>query len=223
MLMILIRRKYPRWWFDWNLELARFATRVTAYLMLLRDDYPSTDEPQGVHLDIPYPDVEGELSAVPAPGQVDPGDSALHRPGRRRQPGGGRDRHRLVRDPDRRPLPEGAVPVRGGDAALVLEGRDLRLPAHHRQVPAVPVRRRFLRTGRTRHRRGRVSVRPRRRHRGADTPCDPPYWGRFPRNNRRKHAASWGRDMQRFIFWSAFLTALVMTSQTSAPELGYVA
>ena len=62
MLMILIRRKYPRWWFDWNLELARFATRVTAYLMLLRDDYPSTDEPQGVHLDIPYPDVEGELS-----------------------------------------------------------------------------------------------------------------------------------------------------------------
>ena len=62
MLMVLIRRKYPRWWFDWNLELARFATRVTAYLMLLRDDYPSTDEPQGVHLDIPYPDVEGELS-----------------------------------------------------------------------------------------------------------------------------------------------------------------
>ena len=64
LLMILFRRKYPRWWFDWNLELTRFAVRVHAYLMLLRDDYPSTDEHQGVHLDIPYPDVEGELGRV---------------------------------------------------------------------------------------------------------------------------------------------------------------
>ena len=59
--MILFRRKYPRWWFDWNIELTRFVTRVYAYMMLLRDDYPSTDEQQGVHLDIPYPDVEGQL------------------------------------------------------------------------------------------------------------------------------------------------------------------
>ena len=62
MLMILFRLKYPRWWFDWNLELLRFVTRVEAYLMLLRDDYPSTDERQGVHIDVPYPDVEGELN-----------------------------------------------------------------------------------------------------------------------------------------------------------------
>ena len=62
LLMILFRRKYPRWWFDWNLELTRFVTRVYAYMMLLRDDYPSTDEQQGVHLDIPYPDVEGQLN-----------------------------------------------------------------------------------------------------------------------------------------------------------------
>ena len=61
-LMILFRRKYPRWWYDWNLELTRFVTRVYAYLMLLRDDYPSTDEPQGVHLDVPYPDAEGQLN-----------------------------------------------------------------------------------------------------------------------------------------------------------------
>ena len=61
LLMILFRRKYPRWWFDWNLELTRFVTRVYAYMMLLRDDYPSTDEQQGVHLDIPYPDVDGQL------------------------------------------------------------------------------------------------------------------------------------------------------------------
>ena len=62
LLMILFRRKYPRWWFDWNLELTRFVTRVYAYLMLLQDDYPSTDEQQGVHLDVPYPDAEGQLN-----------------------------------------------------------------------------------------------------------------------------------------------------------------
>ena len=61
LLMILFRQKYPRWWFDWNLELARFSTRVGAYLLLLRDEYPSTDEQQAVSLEIEYPDAEGEL------------------------------------------------------------------------------------------------------------------------------------------------------------------
>ena len=61
-LMILLRRKYPRWWFDWNLELLRFLTRVQAFVLLLRDDYPSTDEPQGVRIDVPYPDAEGRLN-----------------------------------------------------------------------------------------------------------------------------------------------------------------
>jgi len=56
-LMILVRQKYPRWWFDWNLNLLRFSNRVTAYLTLLDDRYPSTDEEQAVHLDFPYPDV----------------------------------------------------------------------------------------------------------------------------------------------------------------------
>ena len=60
--MILFRRKYPRWWFDWNLELSRFATRVAAYLLLLRDQYPSTDEHQAVHLDLDYPDAARNLS-----------------------------------------------------------------------------------------------------------------------------------------------------------------
>ena len=55
-LMIVFRQKYPRWWFDWNLELLRFSNRVTAYLGLLDDRYPSTDEEQAVHLDLPYPD-----------------------------------------------------------------------------------------------------------------------------------------------------------------------
>jgi len=54
-LMIVFRQKYPRWWFDWNLQLLRFSNRVTAYLALLDDHYPSTDEEQAVHLDLPYP------------------------------------------------------------------------------------------------------------------------------------------------------------------------
>ena len=62
-LMILFRQKYPRWWFDFVLALSRFSARVGAYLLLLRDDYPSTDEQQAVHLDIPYPDA-AELNRV---------------------------------------------------------------------------------------------------------------------------------------------------------------
>jgi hypothetical protein len=62
LLMILFRQKYPRWWFDWNRELLRFTNRVTAYLALMDDRYPSTDEEQSVHLDFPYPDVPRELN-----------------------------------------------------------------------------------------------------------------------------------------------------------------
>ena len=54
-LMILFRQKYPRWWFDWNLALTRFSYRFSAYFFLLRDEYPSTDEEQAVHLDLVYP------------------------------------------------------------------------------------------------------------------------------------------------------------------------
>lgn len=57
-LMLLFRRKYPRWWYDWNLEFLRFANRVGVYLALMDDEYPSTDEMQAVHLDFPYPDAE---------------------------------------------------------------------------------------------------------------------------------------------------------------------
>ncbi|MBI2916371.1 MAG: DUF4389 domain-containing protein [Chloroflexi bacterium] len=61
-LMILFRQKYPRWWFDWNFALQRFENRVLSYLLLLRDEYPSTDEEQAVHLDIAYPDVKTDLN-----------------------------------------------------------------------------------------------------------------------------------------------------------------
>ena len=62
LLMILFRRKYPRWWFDWNLALSRFSNRVAAYLFMMGDRYPSTDEEQAVHLEIPYPDAERDLN-----------------------------------------------------------------------------------------------------------------------------------------------------------------
>lgn len=62
LLMILFRQKYPRWWFDWNLELQRFTNRVGVYLALMDDRYPSTDDHQSVHLDYQYPDARRDLN-----------------------------------------------------------------------------------------------------------------------------------------------------------------
>ena len=62
LLMILFRQKYPRWWFDWNLELLRFMNRVGVYFALMDDRYPSTDEQQAVHLDFAYPDAQRDLN-----------------------------------------------------------------------------------------------------------------------------------------------------------------
>ena len=62
LLMILFRQKYPRWWFDFNLQLTRFSTRVASYLALMSDRFPSTDEEQSVHLDLDYPDVKEDLN-----------------------------------------------------------------------------------------------------------------------------------------------------------------
>ena len=60
--MIVFRQRYPRWWFDFALELTRFGARVCAFLVLLTDQYPSTVEEQSVHLQIDYPDVERDLN-----------------------------------------------------------------------------------------------------------------------------------------------------------------
>lgn len=60
-LMLLFQGKYPRWWFDWNKELTSFFLRVLSYLFLLRDEYPSTDEEQAVHVEMEYPDVDKDL------------------------------------------------------------------------------------------------------------------------------------------------------------------
>lgn len=61
-LMIIFRQSYPRWWFDFSRELARFGARVGAYLLLLTDQYPSTVDEQSVHLEIDYPDVKNNLN-----------------------------------------------------------------------------------------------------------------------------------------------------------------
>jgi hypothetical protein len=62
LLMIVFRQKYPRWWYDWNLELLRFENRVAVYLGLMDDRYPSTDEGQSVSLEFPYPDAKQGLN-----------------------------------------------------------------------------------------------------------------------------------------------------------------
>jgi len=62
LLMILFQQKYPRWWFDWNVALTRFSYRVLAYIGLLRDEYPSTDEEQAVYIKLEYPDTKKDLN-----------------------------------------------------------------------------------------------------------------------------------------------------------------
>jgi hypothetical protein len=62
LLMIVFREKYPRWWFDFNLELLRFVNRVGTYMALMSDRYPSTDEQQWVRLEFPYPDARTDLN-----------------------------------------------------------------------------------------------------------------------------------------------------------------
>jgi hypothetical protein len=60
--MIVFRQKYPRWWYDWNLEFQRFSNRIGVYLALMDDQYPSTDERQSVRLDYVYPDAKEGLN-----------------------------------------------------------------------------------------------------------------------------------------------------------------
>ena len=60
--LLVVRHKYPRWWFDFNLQLTRLEVRIYSYLFLLRDEYPSVDEEQAVRLDIVYPDAKNELN-----------------------------------------------------------------------------------------------------------------------------------------------------------------
>jgi hypothetical protein len=60
--LLVLRHKYPRWWFDFSLQLTRLEARIYSYVLLLRDEYPSVDEQQAVHLDIVYPDAKNDLN-----------------------------------------------------------------------------------------------------------------------------------------------------------------
>ena len=60
-LMILFREKYPKWWFNWNVGITKFIYRIAAYGLLMRDEYPSTEDEQAVQVDIPYPDTKKDL------------------------------------------------------------------------------------------------------------------------------------------------------------------
>jgi len=64
-LMLLFRKVYPRWWYDWNLELLRFGNRIGVYVLLMDDEYPSTEKQQAVHLDFAYPDAEQLQRGMP--------------------------------------------------------------------------------------------------------------------------------------------------------------
>ncbi len=61
LLMILFRGKYPRAWFDWQVEMARLSARLNAYLGYLQNEYPATDDQQSVTLEVDYPE-PGQLS-----------------------------------------------------------------------------------------------------------------------------------------------------------------
>ena len=61
LLLILFRKRYPRWWFDFALALNRVSLRISAYLALITDRYPSTEDEQNIHLDLDYPNAQTDL------------------------------------------------------------------------------------------------------------------------------------------------------------------
>ena len=62
LLLLLFRHRYPRWWFDFNVNLLAFTMRVMMYVYLLRDEYPSTEDRQALNLMLVYPDAKKDLS-----------------------------------------------------------------------------------------------------------------------------------------------------------------
>ena len=137
LLMILFRKKYPKWWFDWNLELMRFSARVSAYFALLTDEYPSTDEEQSVHLEMGYPNVEDDLNRwmplvkwlLAIPHYI-----VFFDPFNRR-----RNLHCrcLVHHPVYGPLPKGPIRLRRRGGKVRLQGAGLRDSDGYRPIPAV--------------------------------------------------------------------------------------
>ena len=55
-LTLLVLRKYPRWWFDWNVAVTCFSYRVSSFCLLLRDEMPALEEEQSIHVHVEPPD-----------------------------------------------------------------------------------------------------------------------------------------------------------------------
>ena len=126
MLMILFRQRYPRWWFDFALELTRFAARITAYMALLTDKYPSTVDAQSVHLDFDYPRCQTRPESVAASDQMALGDPSLPRACLSIPRSALCGALRLVRDPLYRPIPAGSLRLCGWRGKVGTEGECLR-------------------------------------------------------------------------------------------------
>jgi hypothetical protein len=85
--------------------LLRVTHRVGAYLALVDDRHPSTDEAQSVRLEIDYPDARPGLNRWMPLVKVAFGHPALHRPVRAQRGRGARGDRRLVRDRLHGPYP----------------------------------------------------------------------------------------------------------------------
>ena len=134
-LMIVFRQRYPRWWFEFAREFARLNTRIWAYLTLMTDQYPSTEDQQTVALELDYPMVEREPLA--ATRQVGAGDPALDHHCRALPVCRHRRSDLVGRDPDHRQLPQAALRLRGRLLKSGAQSAVIRAPAADRPLPAV--------------------------------------------------------------------------------------
>ena len=137
LLMLLFRKKYPRWWYDWNLQLTRFTNRIAVYFALMDDHYPSTDEEQAVRLNFAISRRRTRPQPGPAACQVAARDPPLHRVVLSHDRRVARRHLRLVRDPLHGPLPPVAVRLHRGRVPLAQPRRGLRLLIDHGPLPAI--------------------------------------------------------------------------------------
>ncbi len=142
LLMILFRQRYPKWWYDFALELNRFGARV---LRLLRTPH------RHLSVDRRHPErpsrhrLPRECRAGPeqmaAARQVVPGHPSLHHLVLPVDRGVLLRGHRLVRDPLHREVSEGSVRLRRRRRPLEPAGVCVRVPPRDR--PLSPVRARL--------------------------------------------------------------------------------
>ena len=138
--LLLFRGKYPRWWFDWNLELWRFNARIEVYSLALRDEYPATDDHQAVHLDVDFPDAATDLNRwLPLVKWVlaIPHYVVLTSP---RNSGPDSRRSRLDHGHHHRPLPTRDLRFPGRRRPLRHPCSGLHHPPRHRPLPTLPPR-----------------------------------------------------------------------------------